>query len=338
MNNYLISITDKNKNDAGPKAKRDIEHFLAGKFHSVTLKYDLKKGWKSRLQKLYLAHVKVPAFFKNHPDIDNLVLQYPLYSTYLLDVILTNLKKYTQAKLYLVIHDLESLRLFKDNPNYVQSEINFLNQADGLIVHNHKMIAWLQANGCTSKLIDLEIFDYDNPQPLLTTDYYDASVCFAGNLAKADFLTKLNLTKHQLILFGPNPSNNYPQNIAYQGQKTPEELPKFLQQSFGLVWDGDSLSSCTGTFGEYMKYNNPHKVSLYLSSGLPVIIWKEAALADFVEKHHVGLTIADLNDLDDLLDRLTPADYALIRQNVAAVANKMRQGYYIKRALKQLKL
>ena len=200
------------------------------------------------------------------------------------------------------------------------------------------MIAWLQANGCTSKLIDLEIFDYDNPQPLLTTDYYDASVCFAGNLAKADFLTKLNLTKHQLILFGPNPSNNYPQNIAYQGQKTPEELPKFLQQSFGLVWDGDSLSSCTGTFGEYMKYNNPHKVSLYLSSGLPVIIWKEAALADFVEKHHVGLTIADLNDLDDLLDRLTPADYALIRQNVAAVANKMRQGYYIKRALKQLKL
>ena len=27
MNNYLISITDKNKNDAGPKAKRDIEHF-----------------------------------------------------------------------------------------------------------------------------------------------------------------------------------------------------------------------------------------------------------------------------------------------------------------------
>ena len=32
----------------------------------------------------------------------------------------------------------------------------------------------------------------------------------------------------------------------------------------GLVWDGDSCSSCSGVCGEYLKINNPHKISFYL--------------------------------------------------------------------------
>ena len=60
-----------------------------------------------------------------------------------------------------------------------------------------------------------------------------------------------------------------------------------MDQNFGLVWDGTSLDGCNGRYGEYLKFNNPHKTSLYLSCGIPVIIWKEAALADFVEEHKV---------------------------------------------------
>ena len=73
-------------------------------------------------------------------------------------------------------------------------------------------------------------------------------------------------------------------NVKYCGQYKPEELPEKLEGGFGLVWDGDDLGACTGVFGEYMKYNNPHKTSLYLASGLPVIIWEKAAMAKYIEK------------------------------------------------------
>ena len=59
--------------------------------------------------------------------------------------------------------------------------------------------------------------------------------------------------------------------------------------SFGLVWDGMSSETCKGSFGEYLRINNPHKTSLYLASGIPVIIWSKAALAEFIEKNKCGI-------------------------------------------------
>ena len=32
-----------------------------------------------------------------------------------------------------------------------------------------------------------------------------------------------------------------------------------MEGSFGLVWDGTSKDTCIGGFGEYLKFNNPHK-------------------------------------------------------------------------------
>ncbi|WP_051006281.1 hypothetical protein [Liquorilactobacillus vini] len=116
----------------------------------------------------------------------------------------------------------------------------------------------------------------------------------------------------------------------------PDILPKYLRQSFGLIWDGTSLNQCDGVFGEYLKYNNPHKMSLYLSSGLPVIVWKQAAVADFVEKNQVGITINRLSDLDEILDKLSIDDYRQLKENVVKIAKGMRNGVYIKRAVKNL--
>ena len=333
MKNYIISIKDEKKNDAGPKAKRDIEFFLKDTFEVFTLKYQIETGLMSRLQKVKLAYFTIPIFFKKHRDIDNIVLQYPLYSDYLIKILVKYIRKYTKAKLYFVIHDLESLRLFKDNLEYVKNELDFLNQTDGLIVHNTSMINWLKKSGCTVKMVNLEIFDYANPQDINSEWKYDGSICYAGNLAKADFLKQLSLKNQKLVLYGPNPANEYAKNTEYAGQYTPEELPKHLKQSFGLVWDGDSLDSCTGVFGEYMKYNNPHKVSLYLSSGLPVIIWKKAALAEFIESNNLGIAIDSLNDVDEILNKLSLEEYRQKKENVMKMAAKLRSGFYIKKAV-----
>jgi hypothetical protein len=336
MNNYLISLHDSAKNVAGPKANMDNIKFLTELgFKNYWLKFETNTGLKSRMQKLWLAHHTIPRFFKVHSDIDNIILQYPLYSTYLMNNVVNNIRRYTNARLYFIIHDVESIRLFINKPEYYRDELAFLNRADGIVGHNQKMNAWLSSHGVTTKLVNLEIFDYANPSPLPTKRPYRGTICYAGNLKKAKFLQKVDL-KHQLMIFGPNPATNYPNNVIYQGQYLPDELPGHLTENFGLVWDGTTIDGCNGVFGEYMKYNDPHKTSLYLSSGLPVIIWKKAALANFVEKNNVGLTINSLNELDDLLDSLSEDQYEKMRQNVNKIAQRMRSGFYVKKAVKQL--
>ena len=96
MKNYIISIKDEKKNDAGPKAKRDIEFFLKDTFEVFTLEYQIETGLMSRLQKVKLAYFTIPTFFKKHRDIDNIVLQYPLYSDYLIKILVRYIRKYTE--------------------------------------------------------------------------------------------------------------------------------------------------------------------------------------------------------------------------------------------------
>lgn len=60
--------------------------------------------------------------------------------------------------------------------------------------------------------------------------------------------------------------------LCYKGSFHPDVLPGILEGDFGLVWDGISAQSCIGNTGEYLKYNDPHKTSLYIASGIPVIV------------------------------------------------------------------
>ena len=69
-----------------------------------------------------------------------------------------NVRRFTQAKLLYLIHDIESLRAYAGDVAYRKKEIAFLNQSDGLIVHNEKMKAWLKENGVIKPMTVLEIF------------------------------------------------------------------------------------------------------------------------------------------------------------------------------------
>ena len=98
----------------------------------------------------------------------------------------------------------------------------------------------------------------------------------------------------------------------------------------------NSTNTCNRVLGEYTKYNNPHKVSLYLSTGLPVIIWKQAALADFVTKNNVGITIESLDEIDDAIKNVSKQQYDQMKSNTDIIAKKMRSGFYIKSATHKL--
>lgn len=332
MKKAIFSVVDYgNGNNAGPKAKTDVDHFLELEGFEIIHK---PFNNHSKFSKLKGAYWTVPHLFKNE-EFDELFFQYPTYSGFLMKRLVKKLREKAH-KLFFIIHDVESLRMFQNDEQYWNGERDLFNATDGLIVHNNKMKRWLVDHGVTVPMVELGIFDYDNPQPINQSPNYDKSVCFAGNLYKSNFLEKIRLTNSRLEIFGSHPSDHYMNGVHYNGQMSPDELPKKLTQSFGLVWDGSELNTCAGQFGEYMKYNDPHKVSLYLSSGQPVIIWRKAALADFIIKNKVGIAVDSLENLDEILNEIKDEDYQGYKKNAVELADRLRNGDYIKNAVSKL--
>lgn len=211
-----------------------------------------------------------------------------------------------------------------------------------IIVHNARMKDFIQKAGVKrEKLIDLRMFDY------LSGDILPgqrvgafASVAIAGNLdsKKAGYLKSLHkIGGVEWHLFGTGFSleKTMGENILYEGCFPPDELPQHLRQSFGLVWDGPSIETCCGAFGEYMKINNPHKLSLYLSAGMPVLIWDRAAAADFVRENKVGILISSLRDIPASLASISPDQYRMLRENACSLAKKLRAGYFLTTAIER---
>ena len=82
-----------------------------------------------------------------------------------------------------------------------------------------------------------------------------------------------------------------------------------------------------------MKYNNPHKLSLYIAAGLPVVVWEKAAIADFVKKYNIGIIVKSLLDLDKEINSLSEEQYEEFKQNILVLQKNVTNGYYTRRAL-----
>ena len=104
---------------------------------------------------------------------------------------------------------------------------------------------------------------------------------------------------------------------------------------FGLVWDGDSAHTCSGMYGEYLKINNPHKASLYLASGFPIIVWKQSALADFVRNNNCGILVNSLFEIAETLKSISEDEYQEMIKNSKRIGEKIRQGHYLKIAVEK---
>ena len=155
-------------------------------------------------------------------------------------------------------------------------------------------------------------------------------------LRKSNFLQKIDMEDAKLNVFGPNAPKSFGKGVEYKGQFSPEELPKHLKSNFGFIWEGDRLETCTGQFGDYMKYNCPHKASLYLSTGIPVIVWKEAAVAQYLVDHQLGIAIDSLKKLPEILNQISSDEYKVMKQNAIEAAHALRNGEHIKTALNEL--
>lgn len=267
---------------------------------------------------------------------DVLVLQYPVKKYF---SFLCHMAHAKGAHVVALIHDLGSFRRRKLT---VPQEIGRLSNADYIIASNEKMKEWLVAQGLKKPVGALGFFDYRSPaepEPYQRQTEEPYHVVYAGSLAmrKNAFFLQLPPFIHgfELHIFGNGdkmPSLKEEKSFVFHGFQPADAFIRSVGGDFGLVWDGDSLDACTGSFGEYLKVNSPHKVSFYLRAGLPVIIWKEAALAPLIEQEGVGITISSLRDLASRLAAITPEEYAAMRERVKSVADRLAKGAFFRRA------
>lgn len=249
---------------------------------------------------------------------------------------LAKLKEKKQVKFIYLVHDVEELRQFFYKKFYEEDFAQMLKYADCLIVHNDSMKQFFEGRGVAAeKLVTLGIFDYLIPDGQINHAKFARAVSVAGNLdvRKTQYLKEIGKLDAKFNLYGPNFTLDDYQNAEYHGAFPADEIPSQLNSGFGLIWDGKSLETCDGPFGNYLRYNNPHKLSLYLASALPVIIWSQAAEASFVADNHLGLTIDSLQDLPKVLNEVTEEEYEIFAANAREMAKKLRAGYFTKTAL-----
>lgn len=328
----LISLTKlTNSHDASVKPRADIAQFLTG---PDTWVVNVPINVNSKFSKAMGVGWTLSAYLREaiagaNPQV--VYIQYPAYSAVVMDHALKILRKKSSAKIVLIVHDIESLRMSADHPEFLTAEIRRFNSVDGLIVHNQAMTDWLTDHSVTVPMSQLQLFDYINPQRLIT-DATSSNICFAGNLRKAQFLNDVPFKQLQVDVFGDGLTLTNSQLIDH-GSKSPDELPKFLTDRFGLIWDGNSADTCSGEYGEYLKYNSPHKASLYLSSGIPVIVWSQSALAPVVKSLGVGFAVDSLADIEPMLNKLSDVDDRQMKAAALLVALKLRSGQMIESAV-----
>lgn len=340
MKQFCIVERDSHEFHAGSKARNDVGEILTAQgWTALPIHRSQGKGTPDKLKMAAVTWMDWRGVAKQLSPGDTLLVQYPLDMypkvSRLAIPFLRGVKE-KGVQLIFLIHDLDSLRGVEGN-----GERQFLELADLLIAHNQEMTEYLCERGYGDKAIrTLDLFDYlleEEPTACNTQDPWEVVV--AGNLRpdKAGYVYRLGQldSKVRFRLYGPNYQEGVPQvGVKYCGQFPPEQLPQTLRGGFGLVWDGDRLDCCDGVYGTYLKYNNPHKASLYLACGIPVMVWDQSALADYVVEHHLGIAVGSLEELPRRLQHMSREEYQTLCQGAREMGARLRRGAMLGRVLR----
>ena len=328
-----ISKNYRNLGNAGDKAKTDIELIMdrLGFKNIGRPQTRSKNSVKAYLNTLFSVLKGVSSISKG----DILVLQYPLkkYYDFVVDKAVSK-----GAKVITVIHDLGSFRRKKLT---VEQEVARLNRSSAVIIHSPAMAGWLREKGVTVPLIELGLFDYLSETEAAAHNgipHARPQLMFAGNVSPQANGWIYRLAESEasvdLVLYGGGLDRSAATgNMIEKGFVDSDTLIATAQGDYGVVWYGSSLEEGAGPLGEYLQYNAPHKTSLYLRTGMPIIIWDKAALADIVTRLGVGIAVPSLKGIGKVLEKITPAEYARMRENAARVAEELKEGKFMEEAL-----
>ena len=265
---------------------------------------------------------------------DTIIIQ-DFYQDYMQSIATECLRR--KAKVVFLVHDVQCIRFNKQT-----REAQQLNNASLLLVHTEAMKRKLTELGVTTPMVVMTLFDYYSSDPMMTPEEALArrrEIMFAGNLAKSTFLRDLladdSNKNTRFTLYGILGELDIEGagNATYCGVFQPDHTGS-IRGGWGLVWDGDSIDSCTGDYGNYLRYNSSHKLSLYLACGMPIIVWEHSSLADWVRAENIGIVAPTLRHLDETVGNIPENDYRQMVANAQEIGKKLREGYFLRQCLK----
>ena len=338
-----ISRNYYNLSTAGNKAKTDYESILAS-MGATNIGLPRKIGSNKLIAFFYnLLSILKACFQMRRNDI--VVLQYPVKKYF---SFICNVARLKKAKTISLIHDLGSFRRKKLT---IPQELKRLDHTDYVIATNESMKQWLIQQGFHKPMGTLGFHDYLSSVPIPSDaknhrQEKDAwNIIYAGslNLRKNAFI--LNMKEidksFKFHLYGNMPDYNAiaeDKNMIWHGFMQADDFIAKTKGDFGLVWDGDSLDECHGDFGGYLKYNTPHKASFYLRAGLPIIVWRQSAIAQLVEQEQVGIAIDSLKQLPQQLKELSSQRYEELKANALRLSLEVNKGMNLKKAITDARL
>lgn len=262
---------------------------------------------------------------------DTVILQLPTYAgddveSHILALLLQN-----KVRVVALLHDVDYLRFPQSHPQ--KPAIDYLNQFAAVMVSTAIERQRLVADGIQAPITVIGPWGYQQ-----TTDYvrpnYTRMVHYAGNLTalRSGFLAHVP-AEMDLQAYGSNdgqPDLDFvvASNVHLHGVYSQFQLGTAISNGFGLVWDGN----LAGQFSEYGLVNMPHKLSLYLAQGIPVLAKSGTASGTFVKKNHLGFVGDSLADLEAQLQQVGQKQYDELVTRIALVAPLIRNGYTVQRA------
>ncbi|MCW3779176.1 hypothetical protein [Levilactobacillus namurensis] len=333
MKKWLTDILQGPTFDATRQAKADIATIgQAAGYHIIDIR---RYGGLKESNEALMARIQGATAGVAQGDL--LVYQYPSLNDGRYEDFFIRQMHRRGVRVVALIHDIETLR-DQHAPRWIH-EFAFFNQCDVLIVHSERMTAYLRQQGVTTPVVYQYLLDYlddgaTGVRHVIQPQDFQRRVVLAGNLQKSQYLGDWSAQTPITVFGAANPQLTRslmanPQ-VDYRGSRVRRQLLRELPPTFGLAWDGNTA---TYRYSSYTRYNHPHKVSMYLSHGLPVIVWKEAAVADLIVRNHLGLAIDSLDQLDQAVQQLSAADLAAMLANVAQVGQLIRSGWFTRQAL-----
>lgn len=263
-----------------------------------------------------------------------------------LDPLIIELLKSTKAnrnnKIVTLIHQLN---LFKYNFN-LYNDIEFLNGSDYVIVHTNEMGRLLKKNGMLAETIAINGFDYYVDGELKELEdrkednkYSVTYIC--GNKSDEDYLLSgfnmMQMKNYYINYYSAEREVGGElapiRDIRYLGKIDYKNVYKEMCGDFGIIYP---ICNMKLSDQKLLKLFASVEETIYILNGMPLIIFNDSPNASFVKKEGIGIVINSLNDIDEILGRLSNKRYNEMRRKIMRIRDKYSRGFYIKRAIENL--
>lgn len=265
-------------------------------------------------------------FFKARKG-DILFFIHPLYAR--TNQLILNLSLFKKYNVVCIVSDINSLRNIEMK---VDEEISYWKKIRYFIFQNDKMKSFAEAKVGEKVSVNIQLFDLLFTPPKANRKNSN-EIVFAGNTLKCPFVKDLfrvndikwNIYSGTEVQLHPNVTPVLLSNGVTDRQT--------LAGSYGLVWEGESITDISNFNGQYLKWVSPLKLSNYLLNSLPVIIHEDAAMAEFVVQNKIGFCVFSLFEIGEKIKVIPEADYQQMVENARGFSIEISSGYYTQKAI-----